>query len=435
MKNIVALVGRPNTGKSTLFNRLVGTRQAIVDSVSGVTRDRNYGKSEWTSYEFSVIDTGGYIDNSEDIYENEIKKQVHLAIDEADVILFLVDGREGITPMDEDIAKMLRISDKPVYLVVNKIDSALNYNDHMEFYALGIEHLFAISASSGSGTGDLLDSVVQHFTHNTEEEDLENIPKITVVGRPNVGKSSIINTFLGNDRNIVTPLAGTTRDSVYSRYKGFGFDFYLVDTAGLRKKKNVDENIEFYSVMRTVRAIESSDVCIVMCDATQGFEAQDLNILSLAQRNKKGVVIAVNKWDLIEKSTNTLRDFETSIRRKIAPFNDVPIFFISVIKKQRIFNVLESAMEVYENTKRRISTSELNNTLLEIVKQNPPPMQKDKVIRIKYITQLPTAHPQFVFFCNLPQYVREDYKRFLENKIRSIWNFTGVSIDLYFRKK
>ncbi|NLE62587.1 MAG: ribosome biogenesis GTPase Der [Bacteroidales bacterium] len=434
MKNVIALLGRPNTGKSTLFNRLTRTRQAIVDATSGVTRDRNYGKAEWNGYEFSVIDTGGYVNNSEDIYETEIKKQVRLAIDEADVILFLVDGREGITPMDQDIADMLRVCNKPSYLVVNKIDSASNYNDHIEFYALGMENLFSISAASGGGTGDLLDSVVQHLSDQKEEIN-ENLPKITVVGRPNVGKSSIVNAFLGNDRNIVTPLAGTTRDTIFSRYKGFGFDFYLIDTAGLRKKKNVEENIEFYSVMRTVRAIENSDVCIVMCDATQGFESQDLNILSLAQRNKKGIVIVVNKWDLIEKASNTHLEFEKAIYNKIAPFNDVPVLFTSVIKKQRIFNVIESAIEVYKNMQRKISTSEINNVLLDIIKQNPPPIQKDKVVKIKYITQLPGTFPQFVFFCNLPQYIRDDYKRFLENKIRSLWNYKGAPMDLFFRKK
>jgi len=432
MTNVVALVGRPNTGKSTLFNRLTRSRQAIVDATAGVTRDRNYGKSEWNGFTFSVIDTGGYVDNSKDIYENEIKKQVLLAIDEADVILFLVDGREGINPMDEDIARILRTSVKPIYLVVNKIDSPINYNDQMEFYALGMEHLFAVS---GSGTGELLDSVVQHFNQKEESEETDNLPKIAVVGRPNVGKSSIINVFLGKERHIVSHLSGTTRDSIFSRYKAFGFDFNLIDTAGLRKKKNVDEDIEFYSVMRTVRTIENSDVCIVMCDATQGFESQDLNILSLAQRNKKGIVIVVNKWDLIEKSNNTVKEFEKAILNKIAPANDVPIIFTSVIKKQRIYNVIETAIEVYQNMKRKITTSEVNNTLLEIVKDNPPPMQKDKVIRIKYITQLPTAYPQFVFFCNLPQYVREDYKRFIENKIRAIWNFRGSPVDIYFRKK
>jgi GTP-binding protein len=337
--------------------------------------------------------------------------------------------------MDEDIARILRTSVKPIYLVVNKIDSPINYNDQMEFYALGMEHLFAVSAASGSGTGELLDSVVQHFNQKEESEETDNLPKIAVVGRPNVGKSSIINVFLGKERHIVSHLSGTTRDSIFSRYKAFGFDFNLIDTAGLRKKKNVDEDIEFYSVMRTVRTIENSDVCIVMCDATQGFESQDLNILSLAQRNKKGIVIVVNKWDLIEKSNNTVKEFEKAILNKIAPANDVPIIFTSVIKKQRIYNVIETAIEVYQNMKRKITTSEVNNTLLEIVKDNPPPMQKDKVIRIKYITQLPTAYPQFVFFCNLPQYVREDYKRFIENKIRAIWNFRGSPVDIYFRKK
>ena len=434
MRNTLALVGRPNTGKSTLFNRLTKSRDAIVDATSGVTRDRNYGKGDWNGYEFSIIDTGGYVLNSEDIYESEICKQVKLAIEEADVILFLVDGRDGITPLDEDIAEMLRPSEKPVFLVVNKIDSPANYTDQMEFYALGLPELYAVSSASGSGTGELLDEVVKHFSDVEEELD-ENIPKITVVGRPNVGKSSIINAFLGTDRNIVTPLAGTTRDSIYSRYKGFGFDFYLVDTAGLRKKKNVEEDLEFYSVMRTVRAIESSDVCIAMCDATNGFEAQDLNIISLAQRNKKGVVLVINKWDLVEKDANTHLEFERDIRKKLAPHNDVPIIFTSVINKQRIFKVLESAVAVFENRKRRISTSVLNDVLLEIISENPPPVQKDKVVRIKYITQLPTNTPAFAFFCNLPQYVRESYTRFLENKIRQHWDFSGAPVEIYFRKK
>ena len=434
MRNTLALVGRPNTGKSTLFNRLTKSRDAIVDATSGVTRDRNYGKGDWNGYEFSIIDTGGYVLNSEDIYESEICKQVKLAIEESDVILFLVDGRDGITPLDEDIAEMLRPSEKPVFLVVNKIDSPANYTDQMEFYALGLPELYAVSSASGSGTGELLDEVVKHFSDVEEELD-ENIPRITVVGRPNVGKSSIINAFLGTDRNIVTPLAGTTRDSIYSRYKGFGFDFYLVDTAGLRKKKNVEEDLEFYSVMRTVRAIESSDVCIAMCDATNGFEAQDLNIISLAQRNKKGVVLVINKWDLVEKDANTHLEFERDIRKKLAPHNDVPIIFTSVINKQRIFKVLESAVAVFENRKRRISTSVLNDVLLEIISENPPPVQKDKVVRIKYITQLPTNTPAFAFFCNLPQYVRESYTRFLENKIRQHWDFSGAPVEIYFRKK
>jgi GTP-binding protein len=434
MRNTLALVGRPNTGKSTLFNRLTQTRDAIVDATSGVTRDRHYGKAHWNGIDFSVIDTGGYVLNSEDIYEGEICKQVNLAIDEADVVLFVVDGREGITPLDEDIATLLRPSKKPVFLVVNKIDSASNYTDQMEFYALGLPNLYAIAAVSGSGTGDLLDEVVKHFS-TTEEELDEGVPRITVVGRPNVGKSSIVNAFLGAERNIVTPLAGTTRDSIYSRYKGFGFDFYLVDTAGLRRKKSVEEDLEFYSVMRTVRAIESSDVCIVMCDAVNGFEAQDLNILSLAQRNKKGVVLVVNKWDLIEKNANTHLAYEQAIRAKIAPHSDVPIIFTSVINKQRIFKVLESAVEVYHNCKRRVSTSELNSVLLELISDNPPPIQKDKVVRIKYITQLPTKTPAFAFFCNLPQYVRESYVRFLENKLREIWNFSGAPVELFFRRK
>jgi GTP-binding protein len=434
MKNILALVGRPNTGKSTLFNRLTKTRNAIVDALSGVTRDRNYGTANWNGIEFSVIDTGGYVLNSDDIYENEIRKQVNLAIEEANVILFLVDGRDGITSLDEDIATMLRSAQKPVFLVVNKIDSPANYTDQMEFYALGFPHLYAVSAISGSGTGDLLDETVKYFS-TTEDQIDETIPKIAVVGRPNVGKSSIINTFLNTDRNIVTPLAGTTRDSIYSRYKGFGFDFYLVDTAGLRKKKSVEENLEFYSVMRTVRAIENSDVCIVMCDATYGFEAQDLNILSLAQRNKKGVLIVVNKWDLVEKNANTHLEFERTIREKIAPYNDVPIIFTSVINKQRIYKVLETAVTVYHNCKRKIPTSVLNETMLAVISENHPPVQKDKVVRIKYITQLHTQTPSFAFFCNLPQYVRDSYLRFLENKMREFWDFSGSPLNIYFRKK
>jgi GTP-binding protein len=434
MRNTLALVGRPNTGKSTLFNRLTQSRDAIVDATAGVTRDRNYGKSNWNGIDFSVIDTGGYVLNSEDIYEGEICKQVNLAIDEADAILFMVDGREGITPLDEDIAALLRPSKKPVFLVVNKIDSSSNYTDQMEFYALGLPNLYAVSAVSGGGTGDLLDEVVKHFSAMEDETD-EGIPKITVIGRPNVGKSSIVNAFLGTERNIVTHLAGTTRDSIYSRHKGFGFDFYLVDTAGLRKKKSVEEDLEFYSVMRTIRAIENSDVCIAMCDAENGFEAQDLNILSLAQRNKKGVIVVVNKWDLIEKNANTHLAYEKAIRDKIAPYNDVPIIFTSVINKQRIYKVLETAIEVFYNCKRRISTSELNNVMLEIIAQNPPPVQKDKVVRIKYITQLPTKTPAFAFFCNLPQYVRESYVRFLENKLRELWNFSGSPMELFFRKK
>lgn len=435
MSNILSLVGRPNVGKSTLFNRLTQTREAIVDSISGVTRDRNYGKSDWNGYEFSVIDTGGYVVGSDDIFESEIRKQAALAVEESDVIVLMVDGREGLTPLDREVASMLRRSKKPFYLTVNKIDSPSNFFDYAEFYELGISDIYPISAISGSGTGELLDEVVKHFKMEDEDENLDDLPKIAIVGKPNVGKSSIINTFLGYERHIVTPVAGTTRDSVYTRYKGFGFDFYLIDTAGLRKKKKVEENLEFYSVMRTVRAIEKSDVCVVMCDAVDGFEAQDLSIFSLAARNRKAVVLVMNKWDLIEKETQTHKEYEDRIRKKIAPFSDVPIIFTSVTNKQRIYKVLESAIHAYENKSRKISTSELNEVLLPIIKHTPPPMVKDKMVKIKYITQLPTKFPAFAFFCNLPQYVREDYKRFLENKIREQWDFTGVPMEIYFRKK
>ena len=434
MSNILSLVGRPNVGKSTLFNRLTQTKEAIVDSVSGVTRDRNYGKADWCGYEFSVIDTGGYVVGSDDIFESEIRKQAALAIDESDVIVLLVDGREGLTPLDEEVAMMLRKSNKPFYLAVNKIDSPSNFFDYTEFYALGFEHIYPISAVSGSGTGDLLDEVVKHFSKE-ENVQLEDLPKITIVGKPNVGKSSIINTFLGYERHIVTPIAGTTRDSIYTRYTGFGFDFYLIDTAGLRKKKKVEEDLEFYSVMRTIRAIENSDVCILMCDASQGFDAQDLNIFSLAARNRKGIVVVMNKWDLVEKDNKTHKQYEDLVRQRIAPFTDVPIIFTSVINKQRIYKVLESAIEVHKNRSRKISTSELNDVMLPIINQTPPPMNKDKVIRIKYVTQLKTSFPAFAFFCNLPQYVKDSYKRFLENQIREKWNYSGVPMEIYFRRK
>lgn len=434
MSNILSLVGRPNVGKSTLFNRLTQTKEAIVDSVSGVTRDRNYGKADWCGYDFSVIDTGGYVVGSDDIFESEIRKQASLAIDESDVIVLLVDGREGLTPLDEEVAMMLRKSKKPFYLAVNKIDSPSNFLDYTEFYALGFENIYPISAVSGSGTGDLLDEVVKHFSKE-ENVQLEDLPKITIVGKPNVGKSSIINTFLGYERHIVTPIAGTTRDSIYTRYTGFGFDFYLIDTAGLRKKKKVEEDLEFYSVMRTIRAIENSDVCILMCDASQGFDAQDLNIFSLAARNRKGVVVVMNKWDLVEKDNKTHKQYEDLVRQRIAPFTDVPIIFTSVINKQRIYKVLETAIEVHKNRSRRISTSELNDVMLPIINQTPPPMNKDKVIRIKYVTQLKTSFPAFAFFCNLPQYVKDSYKRFLENQIREKWNYSGVPMEIYFRRK
>lgn len=434
MGNILSLVGRPNVGKSTLFNRLTQTREAIVDSVAGVTRDRNYGKSDWNGYEFSVIDTGGYVVGSEDVFEKEIRKQAALAIEESDVIVFMVDGREGMTPLDEEIAESLRRSKKPCYLAVNKIDGPANYFDYAEFYALGFDNVFPVSAVSGSGTGELLDEVVAHFKKD-EQVFLEDLPKITIIGKPNVGKSSLINTFLGYERHIVTPIAGTTRDSIYTRYTGFGFDFYLIDTAGLRKKKKVEENLEFYSVMRSIRAIENSDVCIVMVDASQGFDAQDLNIFSLAQRNRKGVVLVMNKWDLVEKDHKTHQQYEELVRQRIAPFTDVPIIFTSVMNKQRIYKVLEAAIQVYKNRTRRVPTSELNDTLLPIIQHTPPPMNKDKVIRIKYVTQLPTAFPAFAFFCNLPQYVVDSYKRFLENQIREHWNFQGIPIEIYFRRK
>ena len=436
MGNIISLVGRPNVGKSSLFNRLTQTRHAIVDPTSGVTRDRIYGKSDWNGSYFSVIDTGGYVVGSDDIFEDEIRKQVRLAMDESDIILFMVDGREGLTPMDIDVAKILRRSNKKTILTVNKIDSSSNFFDYSEFYALGLGEPIPISAVNGSGTGELLDLVVNLFTKESDDiEKDDNIPSFTIVGRPNVGKSSIINAFLGTDRNIVTPLAGTTRDSSKTRYKGYGFEFDLVDTAGLRKKRNVEENLEFYSVMRSIRAIENSDVCILLLDATQGIEAQDVNIFSLIQRNHKGVVIAVNKWDLVEKETNSHLEYEKLIRSRIAPFTDVPIIFTSVIKKQRIHKVLEVATQVYQNKKRKITTSQLNDFLLNVITENPPPVYRDKVIRIKYVTQLPLFYPAFVFFCNLPQYVTDSYSRFLENKIRSNWDFSGVPIDIFFRKK
>ncbi len=435
MSNIVAIVGRPNVGKSTLFNRLTGSRQAIVDETAGVTRDRQYGHSDWNGKRFSLIDTGGYVMGGDDTFEAEIRKQVSLAIDEADVILFLVDARDGLSPLDNDVAAMLRRCKKKVLLVANKVDNAKEMDNLAEFYQLGLGDPYPIAGISGSGTGDLLDAVVADFSENYDDET-SSLPRITVVGRPNVGKSSFINTITGTDRNIVTPIAGTTRDSIYTHYNLFGFDFNFVDTAGLRKKQKVSEDLEFYSVMRSIRAIENSDVCILMLDASQGIEQQDLNIFSLIQRNKKGCVIVVNKWDLVEKDTHTHREFETLIQERIAPFNDVPIIFTSVINKQRIFKVLEMARQVYEARSRRISTATLNDTLLPIVKeQNPPPSVKGKWVKIKYITQLPTPYPQFVFFCNLPQYVRDPYRRFVENRMREIWDFHGVPIDIFFREK
>lgn len=433
--NIIAIVGRPNVGKSTLFNRITASRDAIVDPTAGVTRDRQYGHSDWNGKHFSIIDTGGYVMGGDDTFETEIRKQVALAIDEADVILFVVDAREGLTPMDTDVAEMLRRCPKPVVLAANKVDNSAQMDNLAEFYSLGLGQPYPIAGITGSGTGDLLDTLVKDFSDTIDNPD-DGLPRIAVVGRPNVGKSSFINTITGQQRSVVTPIAGTTRDSIYTHYNLFGFDFNFVDTAGLRRKSKVNEDLEFYSVMRSVRAIEASDVCILMLDATQGLEQQDLNIFSLIQRNHKGVVIVVNKWDLVQKETNTHRDFEQLIKERIAPFDDVPIVFTSVINKQRIHKVLETARDVYQARSRRISTAELNDTLLPIVKeQNPPPSVKGKWVKIKYITQLPTPHPQFVFFCNLPQYVRDPYKRFVENRMRELWNFHGVPITIYFRAK
>jgi GTPase len=436
MNSIVAIVGRPNVGKSTLFNRLVQRRDAIVDSVSGVTRDRHYGKSDWNGKQFSVIDTGGYVIGSDDIFEEEIRKQVALAIDEADIIIFVVDVEEGITPMDAEVAKLLHKVKKPIFTVVNKVDNSMRETDALEFYNLGLGDYHTISSMNGSGTGDLLDAITAKMPEpeaiNPEEEEL---PRFAVVGRPNAGKSSFINALIGEERNIVTDIAGTTRDAIDTKYNRFGFDFNLVDTAGIRKKSKVKDDLEFYSVMRAVRTIEYADVIILIVDATRGFEGQDQNIFWLAEKNRKGVVILINKWDLMEKETNTLRDFEANIRTQIAPFTDVPIIFISTLTKQRIFKAIETAVEVFQNRKNKIPTSKFNEAMLELVKTFPPPAIKGKYVKIKYCMQLPTPTPQFVFFCNLPQYVKEPYKRFVENKMREIYNFSGVPITIYFRQK
>jgi len=435
MGNIVAIVGRPNVGKSTLFNRLTETRNAIVDEFSGVTRDRHYGKVEWGGREFSIIDTGGYITGSTDIFEDEIRKQVVIAIEEADLILFTVDSQVGIADLDQTVADLLRKSGKPVLIVANKVDNFDMIHNTYEFQGFGFGEVWPVSSVSGQGTGDLLDRINEIIEDKPVDYD-ETLPKIAIVGRPNVGKSSITNALLGIDRNIVTPISGTTRDSIHIRYKSFGFDFYLIDTAGLRKKAKVKEDLEFYSVLRSVRTIEAADVCILMIDATEGFESQDMNIFSLIQRNHKGVVILVNKWDLVEnKETNTTNDYKKLILSKIAPFTDVPIIFTSVPEKQRIFKALETAIEVYQNRARRISTSELNDFLLPIINETPPPSYKGKYVKIKYVTQLPTYYPQFALFCNLPQYVREPYRRFLENRLRENYPLTGVPIEIYFRQK
>ncbi len=435
MSNIIAIVGRPNVGKSTLFNRLTQTRDAIIHESSGVTRDRHYGKAYWNGVDFSLIDTGGYVVNSDDIFEEEIRKQAMLAMDEADVILFVVDVLSGITDLDDSVADLLRRSDKKVFLVVNKVDNAERMYDANEFYALGLGDIYSVSSINGSGTGDLLDKVVEALPKKVEDEDEENIPKFAIVGRPNVGKSSLINAFVGEERNIVTPISGTTRDTIHTRYKKFGYDFILVDTAGLRKKGKVTENIEFYSVMRSIRAIEGADVCLLLIDATRGIEGQDVNIFHLIEKNRKGVVILVNKWDLVDKEANSTKRYAEVIREKIAPFTDVPIIFTSALTKQRVFKALEAAVEVYENKKRRVPTSKLNEYMLDMIEVNNPPAVKGKYIRIKYVTQLPTSSPQFAFYCNLPQYVKEPYKRYLENKLREKYNFTGVPVQIYMRKK
>ena len=433
--SLVAIVGRPNVGKSTLFNRLVGQRQAIVDSTAGTTRDRHYGKTDWNGREFSVIDTGGYTVNSEDIFEDEIRRQVMLAIDEADVILFLVEVATGVTDLDEMMADILRRTDKRVILVCNKVDNNdLVYTSH-EFYSLGLGEPYCISSMSGSGTGDLMDEILRALPEDSKAMYEEELPRITIVGRPNVGKSSLTNALLGHERNIVTDIAGTTRDSIHTRYNKYGMDFYLVDTAGMRKKGKVTEDLEFYSVMRSIRAIENSDVCILMLDAQQGIESQDLNIHNLIVRNRKGCVIVVNKWDLIEKESNTMKEWREFLMDKLAPFNDIPIIFTSVLNKQRIMDVLQAAVRVYESRRRRIPTSELNDFILPVIENTPPPATKGKYIKIKYATQLPTPTPQFAFFVNLPQYIKEPYRRFLENKMRAQWDFSGVPIQIYFRAK
>ena len=434
MGNIVAIVGRPNVGKSTFFNRLIQRREAIVDSVSGVTRDRHYGKSDWNGQTFSLIDTGGYVKGSDDVFEDEIDKQVELAIDEADAIVFMVDVESGVTAMDEDVAQLLRKVSKPVFLAVNKVDNNKRLENAVEFYSLGLGEYYPIASTNGSGTGDLLDAIVEALPEQEEEEESE-LPRFAVVGRPNAGKSSFINALIGEDRYIVTDVAGTTRDSIDTKYNRFGFEFNLVDTAGIRRKSKVKEDLEFYSVMRSVRAIENCDVCLVVLDANRGFDGQVQNIFWLAQRNRKGIVILVNKWDLLDKETNTMKEYEAKIRREIEPFTDVPIIFMSVLTKQRIFKAIETAVKVFESRSQKIKTRELNDVMLPIIEHTPPPAYKGKYVKIKFCMQLPTPQPQFAFFCNLPQYIRDPYKRFIENKLRKEFDFTGVPISIYFRKK
>ena len=436
--NLVAIVGRPNVGKSTLFNRLVGNRQAIVDETAGVTRDRHYGKCEWCGHEFSVVDTGGFTSNSEDVFEGEIRKQVLIAIEECDLVLFMVEAATGITDFDEEIADILRRCKKPVILTVNKVDTGDKMYDSYQFYGLGLGDPMSISAATGSGTGDLLDLVVERLPKETRdvEDPYEGLPRFTIVGKPNVGKSSLTNALLGEERNIVTPVAGTTRDAIASHYNKFGHEFMIVDTAGLRKKAKVNEDLEFYSVLRSIRAIENSDVCILMIDATSGIEAQDMAIFNLIIRNKKGCVIVVNKWDLVpNKTSNTMKEYKAAIEKRIAPTSDIPVIFTSATNKQRIMDVLEAAEHVFANYSRRIPTSQLNEVMLPEIENYPPPAWKGKYIKIKYITQLPTPSPSFAFFCNLPQYIRDPYKRFLENKLRSHFDFTGCILQVFVRQK
>ena len=433
MANIIAIVGRPNVGKSTLYNRLTESRKAIVDDYSGVTRDRHYGQGEWIGKKFAVVDTGGYVHGSEDVFESAIREQVLIAIEEASVILFMVDVTTGITDLDDAIADVLRRSKKPVFVVANKVDHPLLQQEASIFYSFGLGELYPISSMTGSGTGELLDEVVTHF--EDEEEEEEDRPKFAIVGRPNVGKSSLTNALIGKDRNIVTPVAGTTRDSIRIHYNQYGHDFILIDTAGLRRKAKVKENIEFYSVMRTIKALEESDVIILMLDATEGIEAQDINIFRLAEKNRKGIVVVVNKWDLIEKNQKTTKVFEELIREKIAPFTDVPIIFTSVTEKQRILKAVEVAAKVYENKTKKIATSMLNDVMLPIIENYPPPATKGKYIKIKYVTQLAGKSPMFAFFCNLPQYIKEPYRRFIENKLRENFDFEGVPVQVYFRQK
>lgn len=437
MGNIVAIVGRPNVGKSTLFNRLTQTRQAIVNEQAGTTRDRQYGRVEWLNKEFSLIDTGGWVVNSDYVFEEEINKQVQIAIEEADVILFVVDVVNGMTDLDMEVAGILRRSRKPVVVVANKADTFEMHVNSAEFYSFGLGDPFCISAINGSCTGDLLDKIISLFPEEKPMELEEELPRITIVGRPNAGKSSLVNAFIGEERNIVTNIAGTTRDSIYTKYNKFGLNFYLVDTAGIRKKGKVNEDLEYYSVIRSIRAIENSDVCVLMLDATRGIESQDLNIFSLIQKNKKGLVVCVNKWDLVEdKSQKVIDSYIRAIRERLAPFTDFPILFISALTKQRIFKVLETAQKVYDNRKKRVSTAKLNETMLPIIENYPPPAWKGKYIKIKYITQLPAGSiPSFVFFCNLPQWIKEPYKRFLENKIRENWDFSGTPINIFIREK